>query len=169
MTTEAQTLNQVDHDTTKGTQARRRDSGEEKPPVQAPDDQRKRSRMLASFMVVLAIAAIGGLLYWLHVRHYEDTDDAEIEVLPVLNSDGSVVVMVADHAINSPEDNNGPGAPRSVLVDVSALGTFSSGTQLAINAETNAVSGPTASSFAPAPQLTVTFGGYGVTFLMLKP
>jgi hypothetical protein len=100
---------------------------------------------------------------------YSNTDDAEIEVLPVLNSDGSVVVMVADHAINSPEDNNGPGAPRSVLVDVSALGTFSSGTQLAINAETNAVSGPTASSFAPAPQLTVTFGGYGVTFLMLKP
>ena len=100
---------------------------------------------------------------------YSNTDDAEIEVLPVLNSDGSVVVMVADHAINSPEDNNGPGAPRSVLVDVSALGTFSSGTQLAINAETNAVSGPTASSFAPAPQLTVTFGGYGVTFLMFKP
>jgi membrane fusion protein (multidrug efflux system) len=94
MTTEAQTLNQVDHDTTKGTQARRRDSGEEKPPVQAPDDQRKRSRMLASFMVVLAIAAIGGLLYWLHVRHYEDTDDAEIDgnLSPIgTRVDGTVV------------------------------------------------------------------------------
>jgi membrane fusion protein (multidrug efflux system) len=94
MTTEAQTLNQVDHDTTKGTQARRRDSGEEKPPIQAPDDQRKRTRMLASFMVVLAIAAIGGLLYWLHVRHYEDTDDAEIDgnLSPIgTRVDGTVV------------------------------------------------------------------------------
>lgn len=100
---------------------------------------------------------------------YSNTDDAEIEVLPVLNSDGSVVVMVANHAINSPDDNNGPGAPRSVLVDVSALGTFSSGTLLAIDADTNAVSGPSASSLAPAAQITVTFGGYGVTFLMLKP
>jgi len=94
MTTEAQTLNQVDHDTTKGTQARRRDFGEEKPPVQSLDDQRKRTRMLASFMVVLAIAAIGGLLYWLHVRHYEDTDDAEIDgnLSPIgTRVDGTVV------------------------------------------------------------------------------
>jgi membrane fusion protein, multidrug efflux system len=94
MTTEAQALNQVDHDTAKGTQARRRDSGEEKPPVQTPDDQRKRTRMLASFMVVLAIAAIGGLLYWLHARHYEDTDDAEIDgnLSPIgTRVDGTVV------------------------------------------------------------------------------
>src|SRR3984957_1594201 len=94
MTTEAQELNQVDYDTAKGTQARRRDSGEEKTPVQTPDDQRKRTRMLASFMVVLAIAAIGGLLYWLHARHYEDTDDAEIDgnLSPIgTRVDGTVV------------------------------------------------------------------------------
>jgi len=92
-----------------------------------------------------------------------------IEVLPVLNNDGSVAVMVANHAINSSDDNNGPGAPRNVLVDVSALGTFSSGTLLVVDADTNAASGPSASSLAPVPQITVTFGGYGVTFLMLKP
>ena len=94
MNTEAQTLNQVDHDTAKGTQARRRDSGDEKPPVQTPDDQRKRTRMLASFMVVLVIAAIGGLLYWLHARHYEDTDDAEVDgnLSPIgTRVDGTVV------------------------------------------------------------------------------
>lgn len=100
---------------------------------------------------------------------YSDTDDAEIEVLPVLNNDGSVVVMVANHAVNSPDDNNGPGAPRTVLVDVSALGTFSSGTLLAINVDTSAVSGPSATSITPAPQITVTLGGYGVVFVTLQP
>jgi membrane fusion protein, multidrug efflux system len=79
MTAEAQTLKQVDHDSAESTQARRPDSGQEKPPVETPDDQRKRTRMLASFLVVIVIAAIGGLLYWLHARHYEDTDDAEID------------------------------------------------------------------------------------------
>ena len=94
MTTEEQTLKQVDHDSAKSTQARRRDSGQETPPVQTPDDQRKRTRMLASFMVVLVIAAIGGLLYWLHARHYEDTDDAEVDgnLSPIgTRVDGTVV------------------------------------------------------------------------------
>lgn len=98
-----------------------------------------------------------------------NSDDAEIEVLPVLNNDGSVVVMVANHAINSPDDNNGPGAPRSVLVDFSALGTFSSGTLLAINANTSTANGPSVTSLTPVPQITVTFGGYGVVFVTLKP
>ncbi|HEY6845502.1 MAG TPA: HlyD family secretion protein [Terracidiphilus sp.] len=94
MTAEAQTLKQVDHNSAESTQARRPDSGQEKPPVQTPDDQRKRTRMLASFMVVLVIAAIGGVLYWLHARHYEDTDDAEIDgnLSPIgTRVDGTVV------------------------------------------------------------------------------
>ncbi len=100
---------------------------------------------------------------------YTDTDSAEMETLPVQDIDGSVVVMVANHAINSPDDNNGPGAPRSALIDVSALGTFSSGSLLTIDASTSAATGPSASSVTPAAQITINLNGYGVAFLTLKP
>jgi hypothetical protein len=59
---------------------------------------------------------------------YTDTDSAELEILPVVNNlnngDDSVVVIVANHAVHSPNDNNGPGAPRTISIDLSALGTF---------------------------------------------
>jgi putative glycosyl hydrolase len=101
---------------------------------------------------------------------YSSTDNAELEVLPVVNADKSVVIMVANHAVNDAmTDNNGPGAPRSVLLDVSALGTFSSGSLLLIDAKTSAAGGPTAAPVTPAAQMTVSFGGYGVQFLTLKP
>jgi hypothetical protein len=100
---------------------------------------------------------------------YTDTDDTEIETLPVMNSDGSVIVMMANHAVNAATDNNGPGAPRTVLVDVSALGTFSSGSLLTIDANTSPIMGPSPNSVAPAGQVTITFTGYGVAFLTLNP
>jgi hypothetical protein len=100
---------------------------------------------------------------------YTDTDSAELETLPVLNTDGSVVVMVANHALSSANDNNGPGAPRSISIDVSALGSFASGSLLTINANTSVTSGPTAISVTPSPQMTVSLNGYGVAFLTLTP
>jgi hypothetical protein len=101
---------------------------------------------------------------------YTDTDSAEIETLPVMNSNGNVVVMVANHAVNNPAtDNNGPGAARSVLIDTSALGNFSSGSLLTIDASTNVATGPVASSVTPAAQMTISFTGYGVAFLTLTP
>ncbi|MGD0567990.1 MAG: hypothetical protein ABSA78_06260 [Candidatus Sulfotelmatobacter sp.] len=105
-----------------------------------------------------------------NLLNYTDTDSAEIETLPVMNSNGSVVVMVANHAVNVPAtDNNGPGAPRSVLIDTSALGSFSSGSLLTIDAGTNVATGPVASSVTPAAQMTINFNGYGVAFLTLTP
>lgn len=101
---------------------------------------------------------------------YTDTDSAEIEILPVMNSNGSAVVMVANHAVNVPAtDNNGPGAPRSVLIDTSALGNFSSASLMTIDAGTNVATGPVASSVTPAAQMTINFNGYGVAFLTLTP
>jgi len=97
------------------------------------------------------------------------TDDAELETLPVANSDGGVVIMVANHAVNAPTDNNGPGAPRTVLVDVSALGTFSSGSLVTIDLNTSAATGPVAVAVTPAAQVTMTLNGYSVAFLTLKP
>jgi hypothetical protein len=100
---------------------------------------------------------------------YTSTDDAELETLPVRNADGSVVIMVANHAVNAAGDNNGPGSARSVQVDVSSLGTFSSGTFLAIDKNTSVTSGPTATAVTPAGQMTVPLNGYAVAFLTLKP
>jgi hypothetical protein len=101
---------------------------------------------------------------------YSATDDGELETLPIVNADGSVVVMVANHTVNVPAtDNNGPGAPRSVLVDVSALGTFTSGSLLVIDKDTNVASGPVATTVTPAAQIPLNLNGYSVAFLTLKP
>lgn len=100
---------------------------------------------------------------------YTSTDDAELETLPVINGDGSVVVMVANHAVNASTDNNGPGVTRTVQVDVSALGAFSSGTLLTIDKSTSVSGGPMAAGVTPAPQITITLNGYGVAFLTLAP
>jgi hypothetical protein len=104
-----------------------------------------------------------------NLLQFTSTDDAELETLPVVNSDGSVVIMVANHAVNAAGDNNGPGVSRSVQVDVSALGTFSSGSLLMIDKNTNTTNGPVAASVTPAGQITVTLNGYSVVFLALKP
>jgi hypothetical protein len=101
---------------------------------------------------------------------YGNSDGAELEVLPVMNSDGSVVVMVANHVVNNPSaDNNGPGSPRSVLIDLSTLPAFSSASLVTIDSTTSVANGPTPTSVTPASQITLTLNGYSVAFLTLKP
>jgi hypothetical protein len=97
------------------------------------------------------------------------TDTTTVETLATENADGSVTVMVDDHAVASSTDNNGSGSARTVIVDVSSLGNFSSASELAINANTSVSSGPAATSVAPAARMTITLPGYGVVFLQLKP
>lgn len=97
------------------------------------------------------------------------TESKTVEVLATKRDDGTVVIMVTDHAVHSPSDNNGTGDPRTVVLDVSALGSFGSASQLTIDASTNLATGPTAVTVTPAPRLTVTLNGYGVSFLTLKP
>jgi membrane fusion protein (multidrug efflux system) len=46
---------------------------------QNPENKRKRKHGLMIFGVVVLVAAVGGLLYWLHARHFEDTDDAQVD------------------------------------------------------------------------------------------
>ena len=100
---------------------------------------------------------------------YSSTDNVDLETLAVVNSDNSVVVMVANHSVKSPSDNNGPGVSQTVTVDVSALGTFSSGNLLMIDKNTNVAAGPTATTITPTAQTTITLDGYSVAFLTLKP
>ncbi len=97
------------------------------------------------------------------------TETSSAEILATKNGDGSVVVMVADRAVHATTDNNGSGDPRTVIIDVSALGTFSSATSLTIDTKTSATSGPVPVNVAPAPKISVTLAGYGVTLLKLKP
>jgi hypothetical protein len=97
------------------------------------------------------------------------TDTTSIESLATRNSNGSVVVMVVDRAVASPGDDNGTGVPRTVVVDVSSLGSFQSASLLTLDATTNTSTGPVAASIAPASRMTLSLPGYGVAFLTLTP
>jgi hypothetical protein len=99
---------------------------------------------------------------------YTSTDTSDVEILPVVNGDGSLVVMVANYAVKSSGDNNGPGVPRTILIDTTAWGNFSSGSLLTIDANTDVAGGPVASTVTPASQISLTLNGYGVAFLTLK-
>lgn len=97
------------------------------------------------------------------------TETATVETLATKNSDGSVLVMIADRAVLSPTDNNGTGDARTVVLDVSALGSFTSASQLNIGRASDLTNGPQPSPITVAPKLTVTLPGYGVSFVLLKP
>jgi hypothetical protein len=98
------------------------------------------------------------------------TDTTTVETLATKNADGSVTVMVDDHAVASATDNNGAGSPRTAIVDLSALGNFSSASVLTIDTTTSPTTGPaTAVTVTPAARMTVNVGGYGVAWLLLKP
>jgi hypothetical protein len=97
------------------------------------------------------------------------TDTSTIETLATESSNGEVIVMVVDRAVHSSTDNNGSGDPRTVVVDLSSLGSFSSASLLTIDAATSDSSGPAAVSVTPAARMTVTLSGYGVAFLKLEP
>jgi uncharacterized protein YgiB involved in biofilm formation len=103
-----------------------------------------------------------------NILSFTNDNDTDIEVLAANNPDGSVVIMLANHALNAITDNNGPGAPRTINLDISALGTFSSGSLLVIDAGTSVTSGPVAVSVTPNSKMTISFNGYGVAFLTLK-
>jgi len=96
------------------------------------------------------------------------TESSTVEILATQNSDGSVVVMIANHAVRSSTDNNGPGDPRTVVVDVSALGSFTTATLLMIDAKTNPAQGPSPTTItSPTSPVEITLDAYGVTFLTL--
>ncbi len=101
------------------------------------------------------------------------TDTSTVETLATKNANGVVTVMVVNRAVNAPGDNNGTGAPRTVVVETSGLGTaasaFSSASLLTIDSSTNIATGPTAVSISPDWRQPITIPGYGVAFLTLTP
>jgi hypothetical protein len=97
------------------------------------------------------------------------TQSSTVETLAVRRPDASIVVMVANYAVNNASDNNAAGGPRTITIDTSLLGTFHSATSLSINAQTSATTGPVETAITPTAKLTVPFNGYGVTFIKLVP
>lgn len=97
------------------------------------------------------------------------TETATVESLATKNPDGSYVIMITNRAVNAPTDNNGPGAPRTVIVDVSALGNYTSVSQVTLDTNTNVSNGPSTTTLTPASKFSVTLSGYGTTFLHIQP
>jgi membrane fusion protein, multidrug efflux system len=69
---------------------------------------RGRGRAFLIFFVVLGVVAIGGLLFWLHARQFETTDDAQVDAhLNAISSriEGTIIrVYVEDNQIVKPGD-----------------------------------------------------------------
>jgi hypothetical protein len=99
---------------------------------------------------------------------FTNSDEADIEVLPVINTDGSVVIMISNHAVASPNDNNGAGLTANISLDVSALGPFTSASEVMIDAGTSPATGPAVPSISAQSPITVDFSGYGVAFIKLQ-
>ena len=69
------------------------------PPPAAPPTTRGRRRAFTIFFLVLLLLGIGGLLYWLHARNFESTDDAQVDahLIPVTSRiDGTVTHVYVD-------------------------------------------------------------------------
>jgi hypothetical protein len=99
---------------------------------------------------------------------FSNTNTAEVEVLPVLNTDGSVVVLISNHAVASASDNNGAGVTGKISVDASALGAFATASLVTIDSTTSTTTGPTPTSISPASPITLTLNGYSSALLKLK-
>ena len=87
----------------------------EKPPV-----TRGRGRAFLIFFIVLGIIAVGGLLFWLHARQFETTDDAQVDAhLNAISArvEGTIVrVYVEDNQMVKPGDPLADLDPRNYQV-----------------------------------------------------
>jgi hypothetical protein len=78
--------------------------------------------------------------------------------------------MIANTAVKNTTDNNGTGAPRTVVIDTTQLGAFTSMSLKTIDATTNILLEPSVQFSNPAtPQIPIALNGYGVTFVELTP
>jgi hypothetical protein len=100
--------------------------------------------------------------------NFTNSNNAEVEVLPVMNPDGSVVVLVSNHAVASATDNNGRGLNGSVTVTLSGLGPFATASLVTFDSTTSPINGPTPVSISPASSITLTLNGYSSALLKLK-
>ncbi len=98
-----------------------------------------------------------------------NTNTADVEELAVQNpADGSVVVLISNHAVASASDNNGKGLVGKITLDVSALGAFTTASLVTMDSTTSPITGPTPVSISPASPITFTLNGYSSALVKLK-
>jgi len=78
------------------------------------------------------------------------------------------VVLISNHAVASPTDNNGAGLSAKVSLDVSALGSFASASLVMIDSTTSAATGPTQAPISPSSPISLDLNGYSVAFVTLQ-
>lgn len=87
-----------------------------------PPASRGRRRAFTIFFLLLTVAAVAGILWWLHARQYESTDDAQVDAhLNPISSrvDGTITkVYVDDNQIVKPGDPLVDLDPRDFQVTV---------------------------------------------------
>jgi hypothetical protein len=87
----------------------------------------------------------------------------------VLNSDGSAVIMVSNHAVAAASDNNGAGLTGNITIDTSALGVFTSATELMFDSRTSPTNGPAATALTTSSPISLTMNGYSAAIIKLVP
>lgn len=97
------------------------------------------------------------------------TDTSSVETLATRGSDGTVRLLIVDHAVHAPADNNGSGDPRTVIVDTSKYGSFTAASLITVDASTNLANGPTGAAVTVQQRIPVTLNGYGFAILTLTP
>jgi hypothetical protein len=97
------------------------------------------------------------------------SEPARIEIFAAQKTDGTRVIMLANRDVASSTDNNGAGVPKTVILDLTGVGAFTTAQLLTIDASTSATTGPQPVTVTPTNgKLTLTSTGYGVQFLTLK-
>jgi uncharacterized protein (TIGR03437 family) len=113
---------------------------------------------------ILQTTSSGCCLWITHTGGFYGLDT---HTLALRNPDGSVVILMSNHAVNNIfTDNNGAGVSRTFALDLSVLGTFSSATLVTLDAATPS-GGPALQSLTPSAQMQVTLPGYGAALLRL--
>jgi hypothetical protein len=96
---------------------------------------------------------------WPTILALESSEVSSMEFLATKNPHGSYVIMITDRAVHSSSDNHGPGDPRTVIVDVTALGNYFFVAQLTLQSDTDLTKGPQPMTLSPWPKLSVTLNG----------
>jgi len=90
----------------------------------------------------------------------------DTHTLAAQNPDGSVVILMSNHAVANLTDDNGTGTVRDFMLDLSALGNFNAGTIVYLDATTPAA-GPVPQQVTPSAQMQFAIEGYGAALLRL--
>jgi hypothetical protein len=100
-----------------------------------------------------------------------NSNSDDVEELAVTQTDGSIVVMLVNHAPGGAGSNDFDlgGAPLTVNLKLSGFGPLTSATEWMIDNSTPLIDGPPAQALPPQSQIMIPFQGYGVAFVRLYP